>query len=493
MGLTSLSPLNMPPATQHAEPSMKKRLARFAAGPCFPLRPAFAGRPLGRTWGAAAGCLLWFGNGALASDPAPGTVLWSVALGADHASPAIGSDGTIYHCSHRTLYALSPAGTTNWTFPANDICYSSPAVGRDGTIYFGSSDDHLYAVNPDGTKQWAFTAGDAILSSPALARDGTIYFGSRDRKFYALNPDGTKRWEYPAGDIQLSSPAIAGDGTIYIGTMTHMLLALRPDGTKLWEFDAGLPIDSSPALSADGTIYFTAGFSQGYGQILFAVSPEGSERWRNDSGALSCSPVLGAGGTIYVDNYVSGGISAVNPTNGTVLWTSGGPGTFRAYVASPPVVADNGLVYTGSWSVYMANLFRAMNPDGTTNWTVYGGTSTGAPTIGPDGRVYFATLSHFVAVQGDAPLAPSPWPKFHQNLRNTGKVERPELRHPQLTGDGFRCDLFGEIGQSYTLEVSTDLHRWTPLANSRFSIMPVPFFDPAVPNWDSRFYRVVSP
>jgi len=422
----------------------------------------------------------------------PGTVLWSLPFGADYSSPAIGADGTLYLCSWRNLFSISPAGISNWSFSATDVCYSSPAVDRDGTIYFGSSDDHLYALNPHGSKKWDFQAGDAIMSSPALAANGTIYFGSRDRKVYALNPNGTKKWDFVAGDIQRSSPAVARDGTIYIGTMENRLYALRSDGTKKWEFDAGAPISSSPAIAADGTIYCTVGVFDGGpvgGATLFALSPDGVELWRK--GGLTTSPVLGKDGTIYIGAPAS--LNAINPTHGTVIWTRGGGFPFRSYLPCTPAVADNGLVYWGSWATYQPTYFFAINPDGTTNWVFPTMSVTGSPTVGPDGTVYFTTATTLYALRGTAPLASSPWPKYRQNLRNTGKVERPELRNPRLTASGFDCSLLGEIGQSYWIQASTDLLDWSVLTNCMSSNMPVPFVDAAATNFPSRFYRAATP
>jgi len=418
----------------------------------------------------------------------PGTLLWSLPLGADYSSPAIGAEGTLYLCSFSRLYSLTQRGTTNWSFAANDICYSSPAVGRDETIYFGSSDDHLYAVNPDGSKKWDFQAGDAIMSSPALAADGTIYFGSRDRKVYALNPNGTKKWEFVAGDIQRASPAVAADGAVYIGTMESKLLALRPDGTKKWEFNTDVDVNSSPAIAADGTIYFTTEW-----RILIALGPSGTELWRNTSQELASSPVIGKDGTIYVANLAKGGISAVNPTNGVILWSTFGAGTFRATNLSAPVAAENGFIYTGSWSIYWLNHFYAINPNGTTNWMIPSSAISGAPTIAPDGTVYYTTYSTLYALRGSAPLANSPWPKYRQNLRNTGKVEQPELRNPRLTANGFVCQVLGEIGQNYRIQASTDLLGWSVLTNCMSSNMPVPFADADATNYPSRFYRAVTP
>ena len=43
--------------------------------------------------------------------------------------------------------------------------------------------------------------------------------------------------------------------------------------------------------------------------------------------------------------------------------------------------------------------------------------------LGPDGTVYFGSDSNgFYALRGTSPLANSSWPKFHHDLRNTGRV-----------------------------------------------------------------------
>jgi hypothetical protein len=66
--------------------------------------------------------------------------------------------------------------------------FSSPAVGGDGTIYVGSRDYKLYAISPDGTLQWSFPTSHYVESSPAIGGDGTIYVGSIDNKLYAIGP-----------------------------------------------------------------------------------------------------------------------------------------------------------------------------------------------------------------------------------------------------------------------------------------------------------------
>ena len=93
------------------------------------------------------------------------------------ASPALGSDGTVYTGSFdRSLYALDPAtGAVRWSFPTADHIYSSPALaaGPDGAteaVYIGSADGSVYAVGADGTQLWRYDTGEPVRSSPVLGR-----------------------------------------------------------------------------------------------------------------------------------------------------------------------------------------------------------------------------------------------------------------------------------------------------------------------------------
>jgi outer membrane protein assembly factor BamB len=89
-------------------------------------------------------------------------------------------------------------------------------------------------------------------------------------------------------------------------------------------------------------------------------------------------------------------------------------------VNSSPAISSNGTIYFGSND----NNLYALGPDSITVWwypTDFDIESS--PTIGPDGRIYFVGYDGYLyALKGTSPLANSPWPKFHHDLRNTGRT-----------------------------------------------------------------------
>jgi outer membrane protein assembly factor BamB len=351
------------------------------------------------------------------------------------------------------------------------------------------------AFNTNGTQKWSADIGVYVASSPAIGHDGSVVFGSREGKVYAVDGSGAKKWEVPVGEVGASSPAIAPDGTIYIGTRAARLVALSPTGEKKWEFALPNFVDASPALGADGTIYCTA---QGIAPVgiggLFAITPAGVERWRLLEFAPYSSPVLGTDGTIFVLTFWCS-LLAVEPETGSIKWRTGSAYNAEKEMASAPAVANDGLVYYGTLGTG-DSIFYAINPNGTTNWSLSLGPRVyGAPAVGTNGTVYFCSGGTLYAVRGSAPLANSPWPKFRQNLSNTGKVEKPALKQPQKRSDaGFQFDLYPhELGLSYTIESSSNLNTWTSLTSFVATAFPTEVVDLDASNFPVRFYRAWSP
>ena len=265
-----------------------------------------------------------------------------------YSTPAIGPDGTIYFGTDQqnfitggfagNLYAVNPNGTQKWKFPVGSSIYSDPAIGSDGTIYVGCYDQYLYAVNPNGTLKWKFLADRTIFSDPVIAADGTVYFGCDDHNVYALNANGTLRWKFPTGLAITASPAIGPDGTVYIGSVDNNLYAIHPNGTTNWFFTTAANVNSSAAVGSDSTIYFGSD-----DQNLYALRPDGTEKWRYTAGgAVRSSPALAADGTIYFGAY-DGLIYAID-ANGTFLWSF----TTGDYVFASPVIAGDGTIYAAS-------------------------------------------------------------------------------------------------------------------------------------------------
>jgi len=326
-------------------------------------------------------------------------------------SPSIGPDGTIYVGSpDSSLYAVNPDGTLKWRYLTGEYIRSSPAVAAGGTVYVGSYDSRLHAVHPDGTLKWSYQAGGSLRSSPAIAADGTVYVGSQDDHLYALNPDGTLKWRYSTGISIWSSAAIAADGTIYIGSNDHYLYALNPDSTLRWRYKTGSIVPSSPAVAADGTVYVGS-----YDNYLYALNPDGTLRWQCMTGGdVGGSPVIASDGTIYFGSD-DDCLYALSPNSTTKWWYRTG-----GNVNDAPAIASDGTVYFGSDDNYLYALY----PDGTLKWRYQTYVKIeSSPTIGSDGTVYFTSGDGYLyALKGTSPLANSAWPKFHHDLKNTGRT-----------------------------------------------------------------------
>lgn len=352
---------------------------------------------------------------AISSHLPPGTLKWRYqTYDYVRSSPAVGSDGTVYVGSEDYyLYAVNSDGTLKWRYETGDYVYSSPAVGSDGTVYVGSDDYYLYAVNSDGSLKWRYPTGDYVYASPAIGSDGTVYAGSYDGYLYAINSGGALKWSYQTGGSLLSSPVVGSDGTVYVGSDDYYLYAIHPDGTLKWRYQTYDYVRSSPAIGSDGTIY--VGSEDNY---LYAIHPDGTLKWRYAAGSdVYSSPAVGSDGTIYVgsgDYY----LYAVN-SDGTLKWRYPTDGE----VWSSPALGSDGTIYAGSDEGYL----YAVSSDGTLKWRYEAGDWVySSPAVGSDSTIYVGSDDGYLyAITGSSPLATSAWPRFHHDLKNTGRVGGP--------------------------------------------------------------------
>ncbi|HEV2392525.1 MAG TPA: hypothetical protein VG146_09200 [Verrucomicrobiae bacterium] len=83
---------------------------------------------------------------------------------------------------------------------------------------------------------------------------------------------------------------------------------------------------------------------------------------------------------------------------------------------------------------------------------------------------------------------------YRQNIRHTGKVEKPAVGQPQKRSDSnFQFQMYPQqIGLSYTIETSTNLNTWTSLTSFVATSLPMPVTDLSASNSPSKFYRAYS-
>ena len=221
--------------------------------------------------------------------------------------------------------------------------------------------------------------------------------------------DGTIIWSFETGDGIEAGPVIVADGTIYVASHDGYLYAVNPDGSEKWRFSAGEPFWDShyggqyksmmatPAIDDDGTVYVYSSDHH-----LIAVNSNGTEKWRYHIVWMPdfwSSPAVGDDGTIYIGSarddetdFVAG-LYAINP-DGTLKWIHDeGTG-----VTTPPAIGSDGTIYIGAATPSEdktqedTGKILAISPDGEQEWRFDVELWVeGASTVGPDGIIYAPT------------------------------------------------------------------------------------------------------
>jgi outer membrane protein assembly factor BamB len=285
-------------------------------------------------------------------------------------------------------FAVSDLVTLTVVPPGNELrsfatgsglsAQSAPAVAPDGTIYVNQSGG-LRAYSSEGQVLSIFESSSLATGvSPTIGIDGTIYIGSDSGRFHAIDPASTKeKWHVDLSGPITTDAAIGSDGTIYIGTAgpAARLYALNPNGSNRWSFDAQSSV-SSVALDSMGDIYFCST------QRAYALSRTGALKWtRNVDTAELGAPLIGLQNLILIPR--AAGLWALDPATGNDRWT---------FPATNPVhssVGADGTIYVGGTE----SMLYAVNPQtGKEKWRASLGAPPGsAPAVGANGHLFAVT------------------------------------------------------------------------------------------------------
>lgn len=254
-----------------------------------------------------------------------------------------------------------------------------------------------------------------------------------------MNPNNTLKWEFfvESGYVASSPPIVGGDGTVYCGFYNSgasygRLYAINPNGTEKWHFQVNSEVNT-PAIDGNGAIIFGVPNPV---NMVYALNSNGTQKWASmviGGGYFSecyvySPPVIGLDGTIYISSNRR--LTALNPTTGATKWGhNNGVALVETDYANGPVIDSNGIVYYGSLGVYGSGTLYAIDTVGLrVAWSYDVGSGIASqPIITANGNVVFGTADwssvRVVAIKGGGTLAQSPWPSARQNPANTASQQ----------------------------------------------------------------------
>ncbi|MBC8102749.1 MAG: PQQ-like beta-propeller repeat protein [Cytophagales bacterium] len=335
---------------------------------------------------------------------ATGVLKWIAPLeGASFDSAVIAADGTLYisggNGDPRTVYALNTADGTRRRVLTDLGRF--PLLGSNGLIY-ASNGLALIAADPQtGTRRWSLSG--AVFA--VIGADDTVYTSASLQNAQGtlvntlLGVDGltgATKWS-------LSGVAMGGslgrDGTVYgLSAAGGLVAADGRCGTIKWTFQpaAGIFIVSGPSVGEDGTLYVRTTAAASADPRLYAVNPDGTEKWNVSTGRASSPPSLGVDGTLY-GLAQEGKVTAYDPAGGAEKWSFTPPGA-RSSAFGTPSIASDGTVYFSAGRVEggtpRSTLYALNGATGDLKWSFLvpdrASTQFISPVIGSDGTVYLS-------------------------------------------------------------------------------------------------------
>jgi outer membrane protein assembly factor BamB len=257
------------------------------------------------------------------------------------------------------------------TLHAHGLFEPTPAECAAGVLaadrlVLGSRAGSIVGVAPEtGQIDWVTSVSGGVDSEARYdAARGQVYVGADDGSFYAVDPKSGKiRWSY-RGKGAIERPAEIGPELVYVASAADRIVALEPaTGKWRWQYERDMPEGftihgyAGPRLRGGNLL---AGFADGYFVSLAAST--GEVVWAKSLAAASdqfvdvdSTPALN-GDVTYVSSY-SGGLYAMDPSDGSVRWRLGIEGV-------GDVTAESGRLY------FVAPRYglHAAHPDGHVLW-----------------------------------------------------------------------------------------------------------------------------
>ncbi len=269
-------------------------------------------------------------------------------------------------------------------------------VAPDGTIY-ASDASKLYALTPDGDLLWVASAAGGRRPI-SIGVDGTVYTAGNLIK--ALNPDGTLKWQFPnqaSGSELLAGPNVGPDGNVYAVQDTLFggggglgAFSLDPNGNLLWADEGDADTGSTEGSNSE-IVFGTDRFFMGIKATnpiptLWSFGLDGNLLWNGGNLDLGSQtfPKLDPSGRI-IARWFQTGMMAITPDGG-VDWESLHPQGINLPLM--PGIDSEGVIYTGPYSGLK---LWAINPDGSTRWTVPASSGIlDTLNVPPDGSIILA-------------------------------------------------------------------------------------------------------
>lgn len=254
------------------------------------------------------------------------------------------------------------------------------------------------------------------------------------------------KWKFETGNRIESSPAVGRNGTVYVRSIDDYLYAVNPDGSEKWHYPADWRSyqEISPAIGPDGTVYVTTD------QHILAINPlNGSFKWSYTTDLFPKTPAFGSDGTIYLSD--TNKLYALTPEGEEKWWID-----YPTVELTAPVIDSEGTIYVGAvGSVYNWFGILKIDPQGNIISEFETATSVYTPlAIGFGNVLYFGTQDgDFNALNPDGTLKWRITPEY--------PVQVPPAVGPDSTvyiGDNgynfYAIDYNGTIKWNYPIRVS---------------------------------------
>ena len=218
---------------------------------------------------------------------------------------------------------------------------------RTGWVYVATRDGRLVCLD-GGRERWSVEVGGSLFAPPTVWEDSVVV-GTGEGVLAVLNKvTGARRVRAILGEQLITQPVVVvpahGPARAYVGSAMDTLFAVQLDfGQKLWSAHRDQPAPFSVhgfarPVVLGGTLY--QGFADGTVEALDAAT--GEVKWKkalSPPGSLVDVDALGTDGRLLFAASYSGGVYALEPGDGSIVWRTPMSGVSRLTVDGPRVLA----------------------------------------------------------------------------------------------------------------------------------------------------------